>query len=62
MNLSEKEQKAFAHIFGSPTSDFVQGQQDCKAGLPARNTSKDYERGYGFQYQLEQMQSAWEYN
>ena len=33
--------------------DFLQGMADCKAGLPHKGGSKDYDRGYAAQYQHE---------
>lgn len=35
--------------------DFIQGQKDCKNGLPhTSGKSKDYDYGYSYQYELEQ--------
>ena len=37
------------------SDDFLQGQRDCKAGIPHEaGKSVNYDRGYGFQYELEQ--------
>jgi len=36
-------------------SDFLQGQRDCKAGIPHKSGKGDnYDYGYNFQYELEQ--------
>lgn len=36
--------------------DFLNGQADCHRGLPHKpGQSKDYDRGYAAQYELEQM-------
>lgn len=49
--LNEKEKTAFNQIFGN-VSEFAQGQQDCRAGLPTKgNASKEYLSGYGFEYE-----------
>jgi len=45
------------------TGEFIAGQRDCKNGKPARKSaSKEYLRGYGFQYELEAIQSSKEFN
>ena len=37
------------------TDDFLQGQRDCKDGVPHEaGKSKDYDAGYGSQYEAEQ--------
>ena len=36
--------------------DFLEGARDCREGNPAReDKSQDYYRGYGAEYELEQM-------
>lgn len=38
--------------------DFIQGQQDCREGKPhEEGRSKDYDRGYQCEYELEQIRS-----
>ena len=38
---------------------YEKGMKDCKAGLPHKEgQSREYDEGYGFQYQKEQMESA----
>jgi len=38
------------------SDDFKQGQQDCEDGIPFFfGKSKEYERGYGYQYELEEL-------
>ncbi len=38
------------------TDGFLRGQEDCKSGEPHKlGMGKDYDRGYGFQYELEQI-------
>lgn len=40
-------------------ADFIDGERDCKKGLPADSKrSEDYQRGYGFRYEMEQIQGA----
>ena len=40
----------------SEVSDFIDGQQACKEGrLCPAGVSKDFERGYAAQYELEQV-------
>ena len=34
-------------------SDFLQGQRDCKEGVPQRRDNDDYLRGYAAQYEKE---------
>lgn len=61
--FTEKEQKAFSEIFKpTPLNEFIQGQQDCKDGCEPQSQSEDYLRGYGFQYEIEQAQSAGSFN
>lgn len=39
--------------------DFIDGQRDAKRGAPADpDRSEDYQRGYGFEYQLEACTEA----
>ena len=39
--------------------DFLQGQKDCKDGKPAKqNASDDYNRGYGAEYEIQQILDA----
>jgi hypothetical protein len=43
----------------SKTDDFIKGQKDCKDGKQHESgKSKDYDRGYGFQYELEQKEGV----
>jgi len=36
-------------------SDFLNGQRDCKAGVPHKSgKGEDYDYGYSYQYELEQ--------
>lgn len=38
---------------------FMQGQRDCEQGKPAdENKPEAYQRGYGAQYELEQVMDA----
>jgi hypothetical protein len=38
------------------TREYLDGQRDCRDGLPAKlNASDDYYEGFGTQYQAEQM-------
>lgn len=38
---------------------FLQGQQDCKEGVPHKSgKGADYDRGYATQYEWEQVQEA----
>lgn len=37
------------------TDEFLQGQRDCKEGVPQRRDNDDYLRGYAAQYELEQV-------
>lgn len=40
-------------------NDFVRGEEDCKAGRPHKEgQSPEYDKGYGFQYQKEQIDTA----
>lgn len=39
------------------TKEFLQGQRDCKEGLPQRRDNDSYLRGYAAQYESEQIQS-----
>ena len=36
-------------------SEFIDGQEDCKNGVPHQSGTKSYDRGYAAQYELEQM-------
>ena len=36
-------------------SNYIQGMKDAKEGKPAKSTHENYERGYGDQYQLDQI-------
>lgn len=54
---------SFSMVFGDvPDSDnparFAQGQKDCKEGVEPSSSHPSYLGGYGFQYELEQIQSA----
>lgn len=40
------------------TEAFVNGQRDCREGIKPASTDTDYLRGYGAQYELEQVM-AW---
>lgn len=43
---------------GDKMNSFLQGQRDCKAGIPHKSgKGEDYDYGYGFQYELEQVAS-----
>ena len=38
--------------------DFLRGQRDCKNGMPHKSgQSESYDRGYGAQYEAEQIQT-----
>ena len=38
--------------------EFARGQKDCRDGLPARiDESRDYQRGYGFEYEMQEIKS-----
>ena len=40
-------------------NDFVRGEEDCKSGLPHKpDQSPEYDKGYGFQHQKEQNDTA----
>jgi hypothetical protein len=40
-------------------NDFVRGEEDCKAGRPhLEGQSREYDEGYGFQHQKEQIETA----
>jgi len=39
------------------STEFLQGQQDCKDGKIPRGTADAYNRGYGAQYEMEQIQT-----
>ncbi len=40
----------------SVVGDFIDGQSDCKDGIPHQSgKSENYDRGYSAQYQLDQM-------
>ena len=40
-------------------NDFIDGERDAKEGKPANESrSEDYQRGYGFQYQMDELKSA----
>lgn len=34
---------------------FLDGQGDCRDGVPARSFDKDYLRGYALQYEVEEL-------
>ena len=38
--------------------DFLQGQRDCEKGVPHKDGSESYNRGYAAQYELEQILGA----
>ena len=38
--------------------EFLKGQQDCKAGIPHKDGSDSYNRGYSSQYECEQVATA----
>lgn len=41
-----------------PICEFIQGERDCKEGLPAKiNASKNYNRGYAYRYAMDEMKS-----
>jgi len=41
------------------SDDFLQGQRDCEEGIPHQEgKSEAYDRGYGAQYELEQIMGA----
>ena len=37
--------------------DFLQGQRDCKNGVPQRRDNDDYLRGYANEYEKEQIET-----
>jgi len=40
-------------------NDFVRGETDCKAGIPHKEgQSREYDKGYGFEYMREQTETA----
>ena len=39
-------------------SQFIQGQKDCKAGLPPQSQDEGYLSGYSIQYEMEQIDNA----
>ena len=40
----------------NPVVDFVDGQQDCRDGIPHQaDRGKDYDRGYAYEYEAEQV-------
>jgi len=40
-------------------NDFIRGEEDCKNGVPHKSgQSREYDEGYGFQYQKEQREGA----
>ena len=44
------------------STEFLQGQQDCKDGKVHSDKGVDYNRGYAAQYELEQCLSAGVFN
>jgi hypothetical protein len=36
-------------------AEYIKGMKDARDGKPAASTNKNYERGYGAQYQLDQI-------
>lgn len=38
--------------------EFLQGQKDCASGVPHKDGSDSYNRGYAVQYEMEQIQSV----
>ena len=38
----------------TPIDHFIDGQRDCRDGLPAKSHDKSYQSGYAFQYEMEQ--------
>lgn len=53
----------FAEVFGDVPNNnepamFVQGQKDCKEGVEPQSNNPSYIGGYGFQYEVEQINNA----
>lgn len=42
-------------MMNNPIDQFIQGQRDCREGIPAQSQDEAYISGYGFQYQCEQV-------
>lgn len=40
-----------------PLFDWIQGCKDCKTGVPHQDKGEWYNKGYAFQYELEQVDS-----
>ena len=40
------------------TDDFLRGQRDCKAGVPHKDGTVDYNRGYSAQFEIQEALSA----
>ena len=38
-------------------NDFIQGQSDCKKGIPHKSKSEEYDRGYSAQYTLDEVRA-----
>lgn len=52
-------QQPFNQVFNNPVGDFIDGQRDCKEGVPHQaGKSEEYTRGYGVQYEFEQQKTA----
>lgn len=39
-------------------NEFIDGQRDCRDGVPHKDGTESYNAGYAAQYQLEQIQGA----
>lgn len=53
MNVSAEAAKAASNY---DIHDFVKGQKDCRAGVPhVAGKSESYDRGYGFEYEFQQI-------
>jgi len=55
MNIQQENEKALDGVVS--VSDFIMGQRACKDGKPHQSKSESYNRGYAFQYELEQALS-----
>ena len=41
----------------TPIDHFIDGQQDCREGKPPRSQNADYQRGYGFEYHMQETKT-----
>ena len=37
---------------------FIDGQKDCREGIPPQSEDKSYVMGYSYQYEIEQINTA----